>query len=268
MLSINLTVHNKDFLLDQVLKGITENTLSPYELVVVLDGCSDRSEQILDKFIVSHDDVKIKKLFADDVFETKSNNIAAKASEGEFIAIVQDDMVIMEKGWDQRMLTPFKKFDDVFSVTSRTSHNWIFNPESKHQNLDKIPPGIWSDILFHVDHADKNNTPRDIFEIRDSSNRGPLVINHQDLEKLNYFDEIFAPLDLDEHDLHYRAKKELGKVTGVFWIEYLSDLSWGGTRKEGHTAQWHLDANHKNSKILLERHGDILNERKKESRKI
>lgn len=268
MLSINLTVHNKDFLIKEVLDGISKNTVGTYELVTVLDGCNDNSESILDQFISENPSIKVKKLFADDVFETKSNNIAAKASEGDFIAIVQDDMIITERGWDERMLIPFSKFGDVFSVTSRTSHNWVINGKSEHLNLEKTPPGIWSDILLHVDHAHKGNTPRDYFEIRDSSNRGPLMINHQDFEKLGYLDEDFAPLDMDDHDLHYRALKELGKVTGLFWIDFISEEKWGGTRASGSTAQWHLDANHKNSKLILERHKDVINTRKIETRKI
>jgi len=269
MLSINLTVHNKDFLLEDCLNRIKKHTSGNYELIVVLDGCSDSSEIILDRFMLNNKRINIKKLHAPNVFETKSNNIAAKSSTGNHIAIIQDDMLINETGWNDRMLKPFYEFNDVFSVTSRTSHNWIFNQYSQHINLEKIPSGIWSDVLIHVDHADRTNTPRNIFEIRDSSNRGPLIINHSDMEKLGYFDEIFEPQDMDDHDLHYRAKKELGKVTGLYWIDFISDINWGGTRDNGETKQWMLDSNHKNQKIILERHPEFLNNKGSiESRKI
>jgi hypothetical protein len=178
-------------------------------------------------------------------------------------------MLINEKGWNLRMMDPFNKFSDVFSVTSRTSHNWIINENSQHLNLEKIPEGIWSDILLHTDHADKSNTSREIFEIRDSSNRGPLVINHSDFEKMGYFDETFFPQDMDDHDLHYRVKKELGKVTGLYWIDYISQDSWGGTRENGKTKQWMLDSNHKNQKIILDRYVEFLKNRGSiDSRKI
>ena len=177
-------------------------------------------------------------------------------------------MLINEDGWNLRMLEPFNNFSDVFSVTSRTSHNWIINPNSHHINLNEIPSGIWSDILFHVDHADRNNTSRDIFSIRDSSNRGPLLINHQDLEKMGYFDEAFSPQDMDDHDLHYRVKKQLGKVTGLYWIDFISDNIWGGTREEGLPKQWLLDSNHKNQKIIYDRHFDYIKEGNIENRKI
>lgn len=250
------------------LNGIKMTTTGNYELIVVLDGCSDESENILDDFILHNDKIHIKKLYADDVFETKANNIAAKESSSEHIVIIQDDMIMKEIGWNERMLKPFNSFSDVFSVTSRTSHNWVINQDSIHMNMEKIPNGIWSDILFHVDHADRNNTGRDTFEIRDSSNRGPLMINHSDMEKLGYFDEIFSPQDMDDHDIHYRAKKKLGKITGLYWIDYASEPDWGGTRENGQTKQWMLDSNHKNQKIVYLRHNDVLRNRTVESRKI
>jgi glycosyltransferase involved in cell wall biosynthesis len=268
MLSINLTIHNKDFLVRECLERIKRFTKGKYEIVGVIDGCTDRSEEILDTFINENPNISIRKIIADDVFETKANNIAAKNSGGDFIAIIQDDMLINEDGWDLRMLKPFNEFSDVFSVTSRCSHNWMINEASKHINMEKIPDGIWSDILIHLDHADRNNTPRDSFEIRDSSNRGPLLINHSDFEKLGYFDEIFAPLDMDDHDLHYRAKIELGKVTGLYWIDYISDINWGGTRENGIPKQWALDSNHKNQKMIYKRHLEYLIGGNIESRKL
>ena len=268
MLSINLTIHNKEKLLRDCLERIKIHTTGVYEIVTVLDGCTDGSEMILDNFIRDNRSMKIEKIYAPNVFETKSNNIAARASSGEHIVIIQDDMLINETGWNERMLKPFLQFDDVFSVTARTSHNWTINHNSQHINLDQIPNGIWSDILFHVDHADRNNTPREIFEIRDSSNRGPLMINHSDMEKLGYFDEIFSPQDMDDHDLHYRVKKELGKVTGLYWIDYISEDSWGGTRESGAVGQWLLNSNHKNQKIIYDRHKELLIGGKKESRRL
>ena len=53
----------------------------------------------------------------------------------------------------------------------------------------------WCDIVDHVDHADrKQGLPRDIFAVRCSVNRGPLMIDHEDLKKLNYLDQAFVML--------------------------------------------------------------------------
>jgi glycosyltransferase involved in cell wall biosynthesis len=256
--SLILTVHNKDFLIERVLSGIKNNTTGSYELIVVLDGCTDNSSHLVDAFVKSNTNIKTVVIETPDVFETKANNAGLKLAQSSNVIIIQDDMVIREYGWNERITKPLKVYDDVFSVTSRTSHNWAINSTSRHLNEKTIPGGIWSDILLHVEHADRRNTSRDTFSIRDTSNRGPLAINHEDLKTLNYFDEIYSPQDMDEHDLHFRAKKLLGKITGVYWIDYISDDAWGGTRKTGTTAQWMLNSNHKNSQIFYDRYKDLI----------
>jgi hypothetical protein len=85
------------------------------------------------------------------------------------------------------------------------------------------------------------------------------MINHQDLEKMGYFDKFIFPQDMGGHDLDYRVKKTLGKVTGLYWIDYTSVNDWSGTRENGKTKQWMLNSNHKNQKkIIYNRHYDLL----------
>ena len=47
MHSIILTVHNEEWLIEKVLEGIILNTTEPYELIVVIDGCTDNSEKVI-----------------------------------------------------------------------------------------------------------------------------------------------------------------------------------------------------------------------------
>ena len=47
MHSIILTVHNKGWLIDRVIQGIKDNTVGEYELIVVVDGCTDNSEEVV-----------------------------------------------------------------------------------------------------------------------------------------------------------------------------------------------------------------------------
>jgi len=263
MFSLNLTIHNKDFLIEHVLDGIYKNTSGSYELIIVLDGCQDNSEAIVKSFL-KNKNIKYKLLYQENVFETKANNIAAKNSEEDYIIIIQDDMIIQEKNWNIRMIQPIKKFDDVFGVTSRTAHNWVLNEYSQDINLENFNLNRWADILIHTDHADRNSIDRNTFAVRNSANRGPLLLKHEILKKLNYFDEIYAPQDMDEHDLFYRAR-EHGYKCGCYWIDFLSDPDWGGTRKNGETSQWMLNANFKNSKIFVNRYKNLL---KNESRLI
>lgn len=256
--SIILTVHNKGFLLNRVLESIKKFTYGTYELIIVLDGCSDDSEVISNEFKNNNPNLKIKIIKTPDVFETKANNAGLKLVESDTSIIMQDDMVINEQDWNLRLTKPFREYDDVFAVTANCAHNWVLKPNSKDIYKTEFTGNDWTDIMMHVDHANRKTIPRDTFGIRQCVNRGPLAINHSDLITMNYLDEAFAPLDMDDHDLCFRMMEKIGKVVGCYWIDYISDLNWGGTRVNGKAAQWALKSNQKNSKIVYDRHKEKI----------
>ena len=266
--SIILTVHNQAELIPEVLKGIEENTVGEYELIVVVDGCTDNSQDVVVDYL-NNSTIKEKTVVnTPDLFETKANNTGLKLSQGKYVIIVQDDMIIREKGWNERMRKPFEAFDDVFAVTARTAHNYYYNDNSTHKGMKEDLDNCWCDIVLPCDEATRDNTDRNTFAIRGTVNRGPLMIDHEDLRKMGYFDEMYSPQDMDDHDLMFRMRKKLKKVVGCYWIDVLSDPNWGGTRKEtGEPAPWLYKANHKNSKIFYKRNKDNL-ERIVESREL
>lgn len=256
--SLVLTVHDKEFLIDSVLNGIKENTVNSYELIVILDGCNDKTPELVYKFRDENPNIKIKIDETPDVFETKANNAGLRLVENDIAIIIQDDMVMTENGWNERLTKPFREFDDVFGVTAQCAHNWELNPKSKHIHTNVNNDYEWSDILNHVDHANKNTINRDTFSIRQCVNRGPLALNYADMVKLNFFDESFAPQDMDDHDLCFRMQEEIGKVVGCYLIDYNCDPRWGGTRVNGKPASWVLAANQKNTRTVLARHKDKI----------
>lgn len=255
--TIILTIHNKEWLIQQQLESLKNTINLPIELNIVFDGCTDGSYQKylswLNQNKTFKDFHKINEFFASNVFETKANNIGLKAANSKHLVIVQDDMILNEKDWLLRMKKPFE-MSDVFSVTARTAHDWVYNPNTKHESMLENLNNCWCDILIHTNHANKSTIDRDIFAVRDSANRGPLMLCHDSLKKLNFLDEEFAPQDMDDHDLNYRAFKELGKVAGCYWIDFISQDEWGGTRITGEPAPWLFEAQHKNTKIVWQRH--------------
>jgi len=236
-----LTVHNKEELILDVCNGIASSISENVdEIIVVLDGCVDNSESIIRQSF-SNLKSNLKYVYTDDVFELRANNAGLKEVTNDYVILIQDDMVIKEKDFDQRMLKPFIEFKDVFAVTAQTAHN----------------NRIWNNILICNNPADRReNYPRDKFAVREIANRGPLMYDFRDVVKLNYFDEFFAPNSYDDHDISYRAHKELGKVSGLYWIDYQSDPDWGTGRQKN--VQLHLKAHERNSQIIIERHHDLL----------
>lgn len=252
-ISIVLTIHNKDWLVTKVLESIKNNTKNLFELIIVLDGCTDKSEEVVNSFIKKNLNITIKIIYTNDVFETKANNAGMKISQSDYIIIMQDDMVINEIDWDVRLMKPILNFNDVFAVTARSAHDNIWTGCQK-----KYEDRIYSNeqLIDHINFADKQNLDRETFGIRDSINRGPICFRHDILKELNYLDEIYSPYTWDDHDLSYRAFKEKGMLVGSYWIDYISDLNWGTTRNKNHNI-FNI-AIQKNQDIIFERHKDLI----------
>lgn len=241
--SVVLTIHNKEFLMNQVVNNLVNN-LSELndQIVIVFDGCTDNSEGIVRDILKRVSNKKIDYLYAENVFETKANNIGLKSVINDYVVLIQDDMVVTEKDFDKRLLEPFIKYSDVFAVTSFVAHNNIYNEQTKQIN--------------YIDIAHKDNSSRDIFYAREYGNRGPLMYDYQDVLKLNYLDEYFSPQNYDDMDISMRAYKELNKISGLYWIEYLSDPSWGTTRQKNQSL--HNELTYINAKKIFEKHKDLL----------
>lgn len=246
MISVILTVHNKQDIIGWVLDSIKENMSDlTKELIIVLDGCTDRSERIVKSKTENISHMTVKILHAPDVFEVKANNIGLKESSQPYCMIIQDDMVMQEKDFDWKLSRPFR-YMDTFAVSARTAHdNVIVGNELHHVNMSGKETGL----------------AKEIYSVRDSCNRGPLLLRHDILERLNYLDESFAPLHLDDHDLCMRAWKELGMVSGSYMIDYRSDHEWGSS----HSPKVATLSHHswmKNAEIIKQRHFDILTGKK------
>lgn len=247
MISIILPVHNKQDLIEQVLRSICDNS-SPLvkEVLVILDGCTDLSEYLVYKFTqaecLCNPKINWRVFQTPDVWEVKACNYGLRLANEQYCASVQDDMVITEHHWDARLIKPFLTWNNVFAVSSLAAHDLTINKEG------------------HIDFPDiKNahNTARNIFAIRDSVNRGPLMMRHSMLGHLNYLDEVFAPLGMDDMDICLRAYQH-GWISGLYPMPHFSKPEWGTTRNNGYSAGVASKAWVKNDKILVNRHRAAL----------
>ena len=57
----------------------------------------------------------------------------------------------------------------------------------------------------------------------------------------------------------YRTYKKLGLRCGYYGINVISEPNWGGTREKGKTRPFVYRANQKNTRLLHERHRDMMN---------
>jgi glycosyltransferase involved in cell wall biosynthesis len=272
--SLIVTTHNKDWLTARVIQGIAKHTTGVYELIMVLDGCTDNTEATTYKTLEECKEklTKYKVIYTPDVYETKADNAGFRVSEGKYCIHLDDDMIVNESGWNERLLKPVQVFPDVLAVTANTAHDLTYHKGSRHENMIEDLDYCWCDILDYTNIANKKSgLPRDVFAVRDTANRGPVLYVHEKLQQLSYFDEIFAPQNMDDHDLSCRAYKQHGWVSGVYWIDYINPPEWSSTRTDDPflTPQWLYKAHHKNTKIVWNRHKDlILGNHHNENRKL
>ena len=225
--SIILTIHQQEETIQRIVKSIVDNMSDCIkEIIIIFDACTDKSENYTKQILDNVKSAKIIYNYADDLYELKCNNIGLKQSTCNYSLIIQDDMLIQEKDFDKRMLKPFI-FHDVFAVTSRLSHNYVSNDVFANfkgsDPFEKAGYDPYNLKIFPI--------PRDRYVIRDVSNRGPLMLDNEKTEKLNYLDEIYCPQNFDDHDICMRAWLNYGWVSGSYWIKWTSREEWGASRK-------------------------------------
>jgi len=239
--SIVLTIHNKQDMIEKVFNSIIENKSEiTKQIIVVFDGCSDNSEKIIDS-ICSKEQITIEKIHTPDIFELQANNTGLKQSNCDYSILIQDDVVITEKEFDKRLIKPFIKFDDIFAVSARNAHNIYYNG---------INMG-YKDITGPECNSDRNT-----FHIRSVINRGPLAFDNKIVKQLNYFNEEFSPNAYDDMDICFRAYKLLNKKCGSYRIGFESRPEWGTGRQKNQNL--HAWSHRKNAIILFLNHREII----------
>ena len=245
MISIILPVYQREDIIEQVLQGIWSNSSDLVkELIIIIDGCTDRSEEIITKFIADHSGkFSYNVLYAPNINEVLACNMGLKVATEPFCMSVQDDQVITQLGYDAQLLKPMLVWRNVFAVGSSRAYN--------------IYPNNSGGVYFAA-MACFDVTPRTTFAIRDIADRGPLLFRHTMLESLDYLDTAFAPISYDDVDICMRAYAKEGWLSGVYPMPLFGNYELGTTRKLGPSTNIIQTAWHKNVPIIIKRHHDAI----------
>lgn len=226
-IDIVISIYNQEKIIERILAGVCRNTLTPFNLILVFDGCVDQTKPKALAWLEKNRPEHMLELITRDapnVYETKATNIGLKLGKEDYIITIQDDMEIQEPGWEVRMTYPIRKYDDVFSTGAYVAHD---------PDYDRFFPPI-----EHYSRARGRkyfNADRNVFYIRDIAMRSPVAFRADYLRKLNYLNEAYAPSTLDEADSQMRAWDQFGLRSGLYWIDYLSKPSWSKSKSKDST---------------------------------
>lgn len=238
--SIVTPVYNQQNIIVRNIKSYITNTLNYFEIIVIIDCCSDDTKKTLLAFFREYENVndnfvQITLIETEEpFFETMCDNVGFRRAEGEYVLEIQADMMMTEMGYNISLTKPFTVLNNVIAVSGRCAHNLF-----RKGGVGKI--GI--QVEKNISELDVN---RNIFYVYETCNRGPLLIDRKKLIELDYLDENNYFLDGSDHDLMARAYINHGYICGYVPINFYSPLRDGSTRKMA-------DPKNRQKKIYFER---------------
>ena len=224
--SIVIPVYNQEKIIIKNISSIIKNTINNYEIILINDFSSDKTLALLKDFFYK---LKPKKNYIKRIrilntnwplFETKCDNIGFKLAQARFILEIQSDMEMIQKGYNETLLEPFKLFKNLIAVSGRGAHYM----DNRLEGVGKINHNINRSL-------NELNIDEDKFYIYETCMRGPLLIDKLKLREMNYLNEKRFFLNNSDHDLMLRSRIIKNYICGYRPIEFNSPLEDGSTRK-------------------------------------
>lgn len=99
MISIIVPVYNAEKYIEETMDSVLAQTYANWELVLVLNGCSDASEEVINRYRAAHRDKNIRIILENEKKgAAAARNRGVNEAEGRYIAYIDaDDLWIPEK---------------------------------------------------------------------------------------------------------------------------------------------------------------------------
>jgi glycosyltransferase involved in cell wall biosynthesis len=225
-------IFNKEDILPQTLEGIEKCAGNYSKIIMIVDGCTDNSEAIVDEFM-KNSAHQTEKILMPNVHMLLSVNAGLKKVKKGFSVIMQDDIILQDVDTEKKLIEQYKKMNNKLGVISfRYGSN--IGLISLFERLKQITlKGMIKEIDLIKgpdDYANYQKGEYGKFYPRMSAINGPNCIPWEVLSKIGILDEKLAPYGFDDPEYCLRSLKA-GFINGLFPVKYYSDEEWGGTRR-------------------------------------
>lgn len=226
-----ITIHNKENLIEEVINAVVKCANENSFIYPVLDGCTDKSEEIVDRLILKYANTSITKIKLNDVHEILSINEALKLSDQSvegYNIILQDDVVLRDTSLEKKIYELYNKIGNELGYVS-----FRLGANLKKDILNNKESSLFVDFIesaygHGISNADVLLPGEFVF--RDIAIKSPVCIPTKIIREFGFLDDKLAPCFHDDTEYSIRLLKN-GKKNGVFSLNYESDLDWGGTRE-------------------------------------
>jgi len=251
-----ITIHNKEDLIEQVMMCVLLCCRENSHIYPVLDGCTDGTEEIIDKIINTFANVPITKIFTTDVHEILSINAGLRAANQQddgYNIVLQDDVLLADYSLEKKVSELYQWVGPKLGYVSfRMGVNF------KQDALTSNNPVPYNNFIENTyGHGIKNAEPLlpGYLAYRTVPIKSPVCIPTKIIRSVGLLDERLAPCIHDEPDYAIRLIKA-GYQNAVFHIRFHSDINWGGTRTNQNQHLSHLSR--RNMNRIREWHADDL----------
>jgi len=224
-ITITMPIYNAGFVLPHSFPSLIKSTNGTWELILVLDGCSDDSLAVVQKYLNRSlfEKNTLQRIIVVEqptpVWETSSNNLGMRIANPSLAYIViQSDFIFTEFGWNTILAVPLR-LPKVFAISGRCAHSF---------NGNNLTGRCGEEVSYPIQASDKKR--RDAIQIRNTCNRGPLLLRALVTQELGFFDEVHFVLGDDDHDLMRRAADKKWLV-GYFPVGFYSPKDFSATRR-------------------------------------
>ncbi len=244
--SVVMSVFNQETIINSNIISILRNMKDPFELIVVLDACTDQTKsnilnllfELLERtqnsivndtknakenpkqkhvhFVPDNEQLSMGDCCCiividtvQSVFETQCNNIGFKLSSAPNIIEVQAHMTMNQYGFNLTLEKPLLYYNDFISISGHGCHG-LHGSNCvgcvDDVSLTSSSVSQWQDDRFCYVSA--------------TVVRGPLLFDAEKLKEMNYLNDAQFARDCDETDLFFRSWKRKGYRTGYIHIEF------------------------------------------------
>lgn len=263
MFNYIITIHNKQAILEMTMEGVAACCSRESAIYPVLDGCTDRSEEIVDKFI-EQSDLKVEKVITPDVHEIKSINAALRKIDGGFTICLQDDVILQEPKLEEKVEKLYEKEGSSLGYVSFCRAANLRRTGLLRQFRTSSPKPLVEEINMVKAPHDPLLSKAEIAEYEEIMYRmvaikSPVCIPEIVLKAVGILDENMAPYSWDDHEYSIRCLKA-GFRNALFPLRFRSDLEWGGTRIDKSFSYKSKPIHVRNRRYIWRKHGQFIGE--------
>jgi GT2 family glycosyltransferase len=263
-----ITIHNKEDLLERTLAGVAQCCSSSARIYPVLDGCTDGSERIVDKFARSSG-LDVRKLHTPDVHELRTINAALSQITSGFTVVLQDDVALAEPDLEAKIVSLYEQAGPRLGVVSLRLAANVRRAPLWRQLRSRSARGEIQECDFVQRPDDYQSGPIsgewETFYPRMVAIKGPNIIPEAVRRKVGLLDERLAPYSYDDDDYCLRAM-QAGFTNGLFPLRFESKPEWGGTRQDASFAARTVPIHRRNRRQIWAWHGQFISQCWRENR--